>query len=487
MDTKQLLGAGLALALACGTAVPQIPPAVAAPRTYGTIPAEAWIDAALSSDRGLKARRIELERARAALAALEAPSMATPSFETGTTTLKLPDAGSPVSISAKPAVSIALAEPWSTAAKLSVGIEAPLDGSTDPAFEPSLALTQALDALVYGKTSLALLEARRALADAESALRAAEAQVAASTLQLLQAWAQAGYEASSRKAALSQASRALAEAKTLGTYAPGSAALARLEYAASSAAVSLEKAARALTRARDAASSATGLADDAPPAPSAGDLVPIELLGIDRARAVVQAGAKLSLEERSYADRWESRQASLAATLAASAFRQVPSGDYALSGRLGASAAWDDLSLGAGMGWDGRGSLAYVDFSLSWKPDAASAEDAERLKAGLSLAASRLSLESAGAAAESDLEELRAARADRALETRRLAEALDLATKELSEARAQAAAGIVALSEVDEALDLWIQAAAAVEKAAWDRAVADARVAIDFILPEVSE
>jgi len=486
METKKLLATFLALALAGGSAAAQSS-TEAPPRTYGSVSVEAWLDAALASDRGLRSRRLELARAEAALAALENPSFATPALETGTATLVLPGASSPASLSAKPALTVTLAEPWGTGAKLAVGVDAPLDGSATPTLEPALTLTQPLDGLVYGLTPSATLEARRAVADAESALRAAEAQVAASTLQLLQAWAQAGYEVSSRKAALSQAERALAEAKALRTWAPGSAAQARLENAAASASIALEKAIRALARARDAALAASGLEDVAPPAPPAGDLAPLDALSVDRSRAVAQSLRRLELEERAFNDRWGERTASLAANLSASASRQAPSGDYAFSGRLGGSAAWEDLNLGAGLGWDGRSSLPFIDFSLSWKPAATSAENADRLRAELSLESTRLALDSARAQALDGLDELRSTRADRELEARRLAGALDLAALELSEARKQAAAGVAALSEVDEALELWIQAAAAVEKAAWDRAVADARTAIDYILPEVSE
>lgn len=487
METNKLLGAGLALVLACGSASTQGLPDATAPRVYGTLPAKAWIDAALAADRGLRARRLELARAETALAALENPSLATPSLETGAATVVLPGAGSPASFSAKPALAVTLAEPWGTGAKLAVGIDAPLDGSAKPNFLPALTLDQPLDSLVYGRIPVGTLEARRAAADAESALRAAEAQVAASTLQLLQAWAQAGYEVSSRRAALSQAERALAEAKALRSWAPGSAAQARLENAVASASIALEKANRALERARDAAVAATGLEDLAPPAPPDGDRAPLEALSVDAARSVAQTLRRLAVEERSFRDRWGEPSASLAANLSASAATLSPSGAYTFSGRLGASAAWDDLNLAAGVGWDGRASLPYLDFSLAWKPGSASAESADRLKAELSLESTRLSLETARAQALDALDGLLASRADRELDSRRLAGALALAASELAEARAQAAAGLAALSAVDEALDLWIQAAAAVEKASWERAVADARTAIDFIPPEVSE
>lgn len=486
MKTRKLLGACLALALACGSARAQTLPGATAPRIYGSIEAKAWLDAARNRSRAVESRRLAVESARTTLEALENPALFAFRADSGSVRLSFGEDGVPSLLSAVPTLALEAADPWGTTASLSVATEAGLgSAAAEPVLEPSFSVKQPLDRLLDPAASLELLKARAALADAESELAAAEARSDAETLNLLMAWVQASFDAESKRAALSQAERELSEAKTLGTYSPGSAGLARLELGVRSASIALERSSRSLARAAYAVEAATGLSDAHPPAPPAAAGVPVDSLTPDAARAVAKARRSLALEERGFADEWEAG-ASLSADFSAS--NQAVAGADRTTARLGAAAEWDSLTLSGGVGWTGgAGGGTFLDFSLSWRPEPNAARDARRMVDELSLESARVAFASALEAAALDLADLHADIADRELEAGQLDASLEMAALEVIQLRAEAAAGFAAGSEVDEAVKLWIQAAAAAEKAAWQRAAADALVAADFTTTEVSE
>ncbi|MBN1243737.1 MAG: hypothetical protein JXA15_13635 [Spirochaetales bacterium] len=489
MDTKKLLGAGLALALACWTAPAEDAPGLAgeaSPRSYGTTELAEYLAAARARDRSIETRRLAVESARTNLTALENPSPLTLSAGSGTTRISFSEDGAPSVLSAEPTLGIELADPWGTSASLGVGATLGLGtASPESSVDAELTIRQPLDRLLDPSVPLETLRARAALVDAESELDAAVARSDAETLELLMAWSQAAFDAASKRAALSRAGRELLEARTLGTYAPGSAGMARLSVAVESASIALERSERALVRAAAAVESATGIASPNPPAPPARTALAEPLPLVEDNRALAKAIRALALESRAFADEWEGG-ASLAAVL--SATDSADSGPEGSSARLGAVAEWPGLSLSGGVAWaGGTGGGASVDLSLSWHPEAKSARAARLRVDELSLETSRVALEAAREAASLDVANLAAELEDRELEARHLDAALQMAALELAQLRAEAAAGFAADSEVDEAYDSWIKAAAAVEKAAWQRAAADALVAADYITMEASE
>ncbi len=356
-----------------------------------------YVTGAWARSADLAAAGARVEGAAARLAALERPDPILVSAGTGDVRASFLETGTAYSLA--PEASIGLARPLGTSVTASVGIDAASGSPVETA--PSIAVVQPLDDLLgLAPARVDLLSARLELQNAERALETKRARLKTETLEALKAWTTAVQSKAQAEYALSDANAKLADAKALGSYRDGSAALLALETAVRSAQARLASAARIAELRVAAVELKTGFVGPSPPAPPApapfpdpASLKPEDLIAVSDAAAALEV-------ERATARAVDDRdRLSLSVSGALRSVKtNAPTGNAneysgALSGSRG------DFSASVGGGWsDLADGYPFLTLSLSWKPERAS----DRRSEDAATAADLADAEAAWANARSD-------------------------------------------------------------------------------------